>query len=167
MFRKVGRIGVEDEWRGAAGWWPPSLRSSGRPSARRLRGGGRKRAGRREGEQARLRYVRVAAMDERERKRLYAESRTAEVAAMSADLADTLIALDGVPAATLDVDNYFNLAHRRSPTSTHPRSCTTAAGGSERMPTSASNQPTTPGGSIRHIGRVPAGRPQRDARHCA
>jgi restriction system protein len=66
--------------------------------------------------QARVRYERAAAADERERKRLYAESRTAEVAAMNAELADTLAALDGVLAATVDVDNYFDLDQLRNPT---------------------------------------------------
>lgn len=72
-------------------------------------------ASRRHAEQARLRYARAAAGDERERKRLYAESRVAEVEAMNADLADTVTALDGVLAATLDVDNYFDLNQLHRP----------------------------------------------------
>src|SRR5689334_2132765 len=70
---------------------------------------------RRQAEQARLRYARAAAADERERKRLYAESRAADVEAMNADLTDTLTALDGVLAATLDVDNYFDLDQLHRP----------------------------------------------------
>jgi restriction system protein len=66
-------------------------------------------ASRRQAEQARLRYTRAATADERERKRLYAESRVAEVEAMNTELAETVTALDGVLAATLDVDNYFDL----------------------------------------------------------
>ncbi len=66
-------------------------------------------ASRRQAEQARLRYTRAVAADERERKRLYAESRVAEVEAMNTELAETVTALDGVLAATLDVDNYFDL----------------------------------------------------------
>src|SRR3954469_14280932 len=53
---------------------------------------------------------RTAAAYDREQKRLYGESRAAEVAAMNADLDAQLAALDGVLAATLGVDDKIDFA---------------------------------------------------------
>ena len=103
-------------------------------------------ASRRAADQARARYERAAAADERERKRLYAESRTAEVAAMNADLADTLAALDGVLAATLDVDNYFDLDQLKNPTDLGRLAIP------EQPPVEASFLPAAPGGLSRMLG---------------
>jgi restriction system protein len=72
-------------------------------------------ASHREAERALARYQRASAADARERKRLYAESRAAEVAAMNDDLAQTHAALDSVLAATLGVDNFFDLDQLRQP----------------------------------------------------
>ena len=72
-------------------------------------------ASRRAADQARARYERSAAADERERKRLYAESRTADVAAMNAELADTIAALDGVLAATLESTTTSTWTSSRGP----------------------------------------------------
>lgn len=64
---------------------------------------------------ARAEYERAIAASERERKRLYAESRAAQVAAMNDELAARRAALDGVLAATLDVDDYFDLNQLKQP----------------------------------------------------
>lgn len=54
--------------------------------------------------------LRSAAAYDREQKRLYIESRTAEVAAMNDDLDAQIAALDGVLAATLSVDDKIDFA---------------------------------------------------------
>lgn len=64
---------------------------------------------------AQAEYARASAASERDRKRLYAESRSADVAAMNEELVEKLAALDGVLAATLDVDNYFDLNQLKQP----------------------------------------------------
>lgn len=116
-------------------------------------------ASRRQAEQARLRYTRAVAADERERKRLYAESRVAEVEAMNAEFAETVTALDGVLAATLDVDNYFDLDQLYRPA--HPGQLAFA----EPPPEEAAFLPPPPkgvsrmmGGAARHEEEVRAGR---------
>jgi restriction system protein len=103
---------------------------------------------RRQAEQARLRYARAAAADERERKRLYAESRAAEVEAMNADLAETVTALDRVLAATLDVDNYFDLDQLHRPAD--PGRLAIA----EPPPVEAAFRPPPPRGLSRMIGNA-------------
>lgn len=72
-------------------------------------------AAQREAQRARAAYERAAVADERERKRLYVESRTAEVAAMNDDLARTVTDLESVLAATIDVDNHFDLEQLKQP----------------------------------------------------
>src|SRR5437763_2008196 len=62
----------------------------------------------REAERARRAYERSAAADEKERKRLYLESRVAEVEAMNEQLDQTISALEGLLAATLDVDDFLD-----------------------------------------------------------
>jgi restriction system protein len=116
-------------------------------------------ASRRAAEQARARYERAAAADERERKRLYAESRMAEVAAMNAELTDTIAALDGVLAATLDVDNYFDLDQLKRPTELGRLAVP------EQPPSESSFLPAPPtglsrmlGGAARHEEQLRAGR---------
>src|SRR4051794_10482638 len=64
----------------------------------------------REAVRAHAAYQRALAANERESKRLYAESRQAEVAAMNEQLEARLVALDGVLAHTLDVDDRIEFA---------------------------------------------------------
>jgi restriction system protein len=72
-------------------------------------------ASHREAARAQAAYARASAANERERKRLYGESRAADVAVMNEELTEKLVALDGVLAATLDVDNYFDLNQLKQP----------------------------------------------------
>jgi restriction system protein len=62
----------------------------------------------REAERARRAYERSTAAEEKERKRLYLESRVAEVEAMNEQLDQTTSALEGLLAATLDVDDFLD-----------------------------------------------------------
>ena len=57
---------------------------------------------------------------EREAARLHVEARFAEVEAMNATLADDLAAVDGLLAATLDVDDYVDLEALKIATVEHP-----------------------------------------------
>lgn len=70
-------------------------------------------AARREAERTMRALERAAAWDERERKRLYIEARTAEVAAQNADLTARIEDLQGILASTLAVDDHINLASLR------------------------------------------------------
>jgi len=54
--------------------------------------------------------LRAAAAYDKEQKRLYVESRTAEAAAMNADLEAQIAALEGVLATTLDIDDKIDFA---------------------------------------------------------
>lgn len=62
----------------------------------------------REAERARKAYERAQALDEKERKRLYLESRTAEVEAMNEELEGKNQGLESLLRATLDVDDYLD-----------------------------------------------------------
>ncbi|GIJ79242.1 restriction system protein [Micromonospora phaseoli] len=64
----------------------------------------------REAERAMKEAQRAAPVNERERKRLYAEARIAEVAAMNADLQLRLDTLDNLLAATLEVDDHIDFS---------------------------------------------------------
>ncbi|RUL93215.1 restriction endonuclease [Verrucosispora sp. FIM060022] len=64
----------------------------------------------REAERAMREAQRAAVVNERERKRLYAEARFAEVAAMNADLQFRLDALENLLAATLEVDDHIDFS---------------------------------------------------------
>lgn len=103
-------------------------------------------ASHREAERALAQYRRASAADERERKRLYAASRTAEVAAMNDDLAATHAALDGVLAATLDVDNYFDLDQLKQPVDLRPLTAV------EAPPQESAFVPEPPRGMSRLLG---------------
>jgi restriction system protein len=61
-----------------------------------------------EAERARRAYERAIAADERERKRLYVESRIANVELMNQDLKDRLAALTTILQETLDVDDFLD-----------------------------------------------------------
>ena len=62
----------------------------------------------REAERAEKAYARAQALDEKERKRLYVESRTAAVEAMNAELQAQNDELERLLRATLDVDDYLD-----------------------------------------------------------
>ena len=63
----------------------------------------------REAERARKAYERSQALAEKERKQLYLEARLAETDAQNELLASTAQALEGLLAATLDLDDYVDL----------------------------------------------------------
>lgn len=65
---------------------------------------------RREAERAAAAYRRAQAADEKERKRLYAESRAAEVAATNDELEADIAALQGLLAATLNVNDQIKFS---------------------------------------------------------
>ncbi len=65
-------------------------------------------AAQREAERARKAYERALAADERERKRLYLESRAAEVDAMNEALNREVALLEGLLEATLSLDDYID-----------------------------------------------------------
>lgn len=75
---------------------------------------------RREAERAARAAERAAAADERERKRLYAEARVAEVAASNADLQSRLDDLETLLAATLEVDDHIDLQRLKKKVSHQP-----------------------------------------------
>ncbi|MGZ4372643.1 MAG: hypothetical protein ACXVRQ_10655, partial [Gaiellaceae bacterium] len=54
-------------------------------------------------------YERAQAWEEKERKRLYAEGRQAEVEAMNEEMAAEIAALESLLRATLDVDDYLDI----------------------------------------------------------
>jgi restriction system protein len=74
------------------------LPESPEPQAARVRA---QREAVREAERAQRAYERAAAADEKERKRLYQESRLAKAAAMTDDVESTVSALEGLLAAGL------------------------------------------------------------------
>jgi len=62
----------------------------------------------READRARKAYERATALAEKERKRLYVESRMAEVEAQNAALEEDVTRLEGILAATLEIDDYLD-----------------------------------------------------------
>jgi restriction system protein len=82
-------------------------REAARAEAARVRA---QAATRREAERARAAYLRAVASEEKERKRLYVESRIADIAAMNDDLEARIAALDGILAHTLRVDDRIEFA---------------------------------------------------------
>jgi restriction system protein len=77
----------------------------------------------RETQRARAAYERAVRADERERKKLYQESRAADVAANNSDIETSMSVLTGLLAATLARDDYIDLEtlkeQPRLPTSQH------------------------------------------------
>jgi restriction system protein len=63
----------------------------------------------REAERARRAYERAAVADEKERRRLYLESRAAEVDALNEELDGDVARLETLLQATLDIDDFFDL----------------------------------------------------------
>lgn len=74
-------------------------------------------AARREAERARAAYLRARAAEEKERKRLYIESRLADVAAMNDDLEAAVSALHGLLAASLKAGDLINFTSLQRPAS--------------------------------------------------
>ncbi len=70
----------------------------------------------RENERYRRTQLRLQAADGRDRKRLYAESRAAEVAEMNAELEATVEALQSLLQHTLTIDDYLDLAELKQTT---------------------------------------------------
>lgn len=64
---------------------------------------------------ARIAHQRAVALDEKERKRLYLESRIAEVAELNEDLEASVADLDRLLAATLTVDDYVDFESMKEP----------------------------------------------------
>ena len=62
----------------------------------------------REAERAQRAYERARAAEEKEQRRLYVESRVAEVEARNAELEQLVERLEGLLAATLDVDDFLD-----------------------------------------------------------
>jgi restriction system protein len=77
-------------------------------------------AKRRQAEQASRAYMRSVAADERERKRLYAEERSAEVASLNDQIEASLQELGGLLTATLSVDDYLDFEALKRPESFPP-----------------------------------------------
>jgi restriction system protein len=72
-------------------------------------------AARKEAERARTAYLKARAADEKERKRLYAESRAAEVAAKNDDLEAEIAALQDLLTAILKVNNQVSFSSLKKP----------------------------------------------------
>jgi restriction system protein len=64
----------------------------------------------READRARRAYERTQYLDEKERKRLYAEARQAEVEAMNEQLAAEDTALETILRTTLNIDDFIDFA---------------------------------------------------------
>jgi hypothetical protein len=77
-------------------------------------------AARREAERARTAYLRAQAAEEKEYKRLYAESRVADVAAMNDDLEAAVKALEGLLAAALKAGDLVRCSSLKTPASPPP-----------------------------------------------
>ena len=75
---------------------------------------------RREADRARAAYLRAQAADERERKRLYTESRVAEVAARNDDLEAEITALQNLLALTLTVNDRISFSSLKKPATVPP-----------------------------------------------
>ena len=77
-------------------------------------------AARREAERARAAYLRARAAEEKERKRLYVESRMADVAALNEELDAAVTALEGLLAAALAAGDLVSFSSLKQPASPPP-----------------------------------------------
>jgi len=77
-------------------------------------------AAQREAQRAHNAYLKAVAAEEKELQRLYVEDRMAEVAAMNDDLAARDTELDGLLAATLEVDDYLDFDRLKQRPRIHP-----------------------------------------------
>lgn len=71
--------------------------------------------GAREAQRARAAAQRAQVADERERRRLYTESRVAEVEELNADLTASVRGLERLLTGTLGVDDYLDFARLKEP----------------------------------------------------
>lgn len=123
-----------------------------------------------EANRARQAFERAAAADQKERARLYAESRVADVAAMNEGLAADIAALDGLLRDTLAVDDFLDFESLKEAVSRPPFS-PGALGVPEPPPDPASFRPPPPGAGQkllpgakqRYAERWEAGRRRYDA----
>jgi restriction system protein len=77
-------------------------------------------AARREADRARAAYLRAVVAEEKERKRLYTESRAAEVAAMNEELEANVKTLQGILAAALRMADRISFSSLKLPASVPP-----------------------------------------------
>jgi len=123
-----------------------------------------------EADRARRAFERAAAADQKERARLYAESRVAEVAALNEGLAADINALDGLMRDTLAVDDFLDFESFKE-AAPRPPFAPGALGVPEPLPNPASFQPPAPsaaqklvpGARQRYTARVQTGRSQHEA----
>jgi restriction system protein len=123
-----------------------------------------------EAKRARQAFERAAAADQKERARLYAESRVAEVAALNEVLAADIAALDELLRDTLAVDDFLDFESLKE-AARRPPFTPGALGVPEPPPDPASFRPPVPGAGQkllpgakqRYAARWEAGRRQYDA----
>jgi restriction system protein len=123
-----------------------------------------------EAERARRAYERAVTADQKERARLYAESRAAEVAALNEGLAVDIAALDGLLRDTLAVDDFLTFESLKE-VAPRPPFAPGALGVPEPPPDPASFRPPVPSGTQkfvpgakqRYAARFEAGRQQYEA----
>lgn len=123
-----------------------------------------------EADRARRAFERAAAADQKERARLYIESRIAEVAALNDGLAAHIAALDGLLRETLAVDDFLDFESLKEAV---PRPQFTPGGlavpepppdpADFRPPAPSGAQKLVPGARQRYLVRFEAGRQQFDA----
>jgi restriction system protein len=115
-------------------------------------------------------FERAAAADQKERARLYAESRAAEVAARNDGIAVDIAALEGLLRDTLAVDDFLDFESLKE-AAPRPQFTPGALAAPEQPPDPAAFAPTppsgaqklVPGGRQRYLARWEAGRQQFDA----
>jgi restriction system protein len=118
-----------------------------------------------EAERARRAFERAAAADQKERARLYAESRVAEVAALNEDLAADIAGLDTILRDTLAVDDFLDFESLKE-AAPRPAFAPGALSVPEPLPDPARFQPPVPGAAQklvpgarqRYLMRADAGR---------
>jgi restriction system protein len=121
-------------------------------------------------QRARRAYERAAASQQRERARLYAESRAADVAALNEGLAVDIAGLDGLLRDTLAVDDFLDFESLKE-AAPRPAFAPGAQGVPESPPNPASFRPPAPsaaqklvpGAKQRYAARFEAGRHQYEA----
>jgi restriction system protein len=110
-------------------------------------------AARREADRARAAYVRAVAAEDKERKRLYAESRAADVAAMNDDLEARVEALQGLLATTLTADDRIIFSSLKQPPSI-PRWRYAHLEQAEPAPVPEAFMPPSPAGLSKMFGKA-------------
>ena len=123
-----------------------------------------------EADRARRAFERAVAADQKERARLYAESRLAEVAALNEDLTDDIAALDGLLLDMLAVDDFLDFESLKE-AAPRPQFAPGALAVAEplpdpgyfRPPALSGPQKLVPGARQRYQARLEEGRQQFDA----